>query len=266
MGKRIVSGVVIVALLVGMLVLQGVYLKVGVALIGLICQYEMLHTVRQSGTKTMDVPVYLCALAMFPAYYYFGAEGVLFALALTLMSLFILRTLDDRYDYKSVAYSALALLYPQLFMVFFYKITCVEDAHASLMMIVLSIVAASSSDTCAYFVGRAMGRKKLCPAISPNKTVEGAIGGLIGGTLLTGAAAWIFGETAVPLYGYFILGAFLAALSQFGDLAASLTKRFFGIKDFGKLIPGHGGMLDRVCSIIFVLPVTLLFFRLFYHI
>ena len=266
MGKRIISGIVIIGLLVAMLVLQGVYLKVGVVLIGLFCQYEMLHTIRQSGTKTMDLPVYLCALAMFPAYYYFGAEGVLFTYAITLMLLFMARTLCSRYDYKSVAYSALSLLYPQLFMVFFYKIVCVEDAHASLMMIVLSIVAASSSDTFAYFVGKAMGKRKLCPAISPNKTVEGAIGGLLGGTVLTGVAALIFGETAIPLYGYFLLGALLAALSQFGDLASSLTKRFFGVKDFGKLIPGHGGMLDRVCSIIFVLPVTLLFFRFFYGI
>jgi len=68
------------------------------------------------------------------------------------------------------------------------------------------------------------------------------------------------------LYVYFIFGMLLAALSQFGDLASSLTKRFFGVKDFGKLIPGHGGILDRVCSIIFVLPVTLLFFVLFYGI
>lgn len=87
MGKRIISGIVIVGLLVAMLLLQGVYLKVGVVLIGLLCQYEMLHTIRQSGTRTMDLPVYLCALVLFPAYYYFGAEGILFTYAITLMLL-----------------------------------------------------------------------------------------------------------------------------------------------------------------------------------
>ena len=263
MGKRIISGVVIVAMLVGLLILQGVYLKIGVVLIGLFCQYEMLHTIRQGGTKTMDVPVYAAALALFPAYYFWGASGVLYVYALALMALFMTRTLCDAYDYRSVAYSALSLLYPQLFMVFFYKIVCVADEAVSLRMIVFSIMAASSSDTFAYFVGRAMGKRKLCPAISPNKTVEGAVGGLLGGTVMTGLTALVFGETALPLYAYFLLGAVLAALSQFGDLASSLTKRFFGVKDFGKLIPGHGGMLDRVCSNIIVLQVSFLFFKLF---
>ena len=262
--KRIISGAEIVAVVAAFLVLQGVYLKVGVALIGLTCQYEMLQTIKNGGTKTMDIPVYIFTLALFPAYYFLGSNGVLVVYALTLMSLFMLRTLNDKYDYHSVAYSALSMLYPQLFMVFFYQVVCVGDAHISLMMILFSIVAASFSDTFAYFTGRFFGKNKLCPAISPNKTVEGAIGGLIGGTVGTGLVALIFGETVVPLYVYFIFGMLLAALSQFGDLASSLTKRFFGVKDFGKLIPGHGGILDRVCSIIFVLPVTLLFFVLFY--
>ena len=103
MGKRIISGVVIVAMLVGLLILQGVYLKIGVVLIGLFCQYEMLHTIRQGGTKTMDVPVYAAALALFPAYYFWGASGVLYVYALALMALFMTRTLCDAYDYRSVA-------------------------------------------------------------------------------------------------------------------------------------------------------------------
>ncbi len=266
MGKRIVSGVIIVGLLIVLLILQGIYLKIGVILIGLLCQVEMLHTIKKSGTKTMDLPIYLFTLALFPVCYYFGDSGILYVYTTTLMILFMMRTLCGKYNYKSVAYSVLSMLYPQLFMVFFYKIVCIEQTKISLIMIVLSIVAASSSDTFAYFVGKAIGKKKLCPEISPNKTVEGALGGLIGGTLLTGVAALLFKQTVVPVYGYFILGAVLAAFSQFGDLASSLTKRFFNVKDFGKIIPGHGGMLDRVCSIIFVLPVTFLFFKWFYGI
>ena len=102
------------------------------------------------------------------------------------------------------------------------------------------------TDTFAYFSGMLFGKRKLCPDISPKKTVAGAIGGTIFGTLAGVVVFWIF--KGMPLWGLIALP--LSIVSQLGDLAASVIKRHMGVKDYGKLFPGHGGMLDRLDSII----------------
>jgi phosphatidate cytidylyltransferase len=117
------------------------------------------------------------------------------------------------------------------------------------------------ADTAAYFVGRAWGRRKLAPAISPSKTWEGAWGGIagavayaiIGGTFLSGVGAW-------PVYA--VVAVVLAAISIVGDLFESAAKRQAGVKDSGALLPGHGGILDRVDSAAAVLPIAALLLAL----
>ncbi len=131
----------------------------------------------------------------------------------------------------------------------------------------LVFVGAFLTDTCAYFVGCLLGRHKLCPTISPKKTIEGAIGGLLGGGLSFVAYGVIvnhffpqaLGGKAFSLPMLFVLGLIAAFASEVGDLVASSIKRQFGIKDFGDLFPGHGGMLDRCDSIILVAPIIFLF-------
>ena len=115
------------------------------------------------------------------------------------------------------------------------------------------------SDTAAYFVGKAMGRTRMAPAISPGKTVEGALGGLLGGVL--GALAVRFaGLPALPLADAVGLGASVAALGMSGDLVESLFKRWAGVKDSGRIFPGHGGMLDRLDSLLFGAPLLYYYF------
>jgi len=128
-----------------------------------------------------------------------------------------------------------------------------EQGKAWIFFVMFLVMA---SDSCAYFSGMRFGRNKLYPAISPNKSVEGALGGLAGGVAAALLVrAWFFN----PSLGWFdavLLGVGLGAASQVGDLFESMLKRSFGVKDSGSLIPGHGGMLDRLDSLLFAYPLA----------
>jgi phosphatidate cytidylyltransferase len=125
------------------------------------------------------------------------------------------------------------------------------------MVLLLAIIMAS--DTFAFFVGHALGRHRLLPSVSPGKTVEGALGGLVGG--VAGAlVVRAIGMPSLPLVHAISLGAGVAALGIVGDLDESLLKRWAGVKDSGRLFPGHGGMLDRLDSLLFGAPVLYYYF------
>ncbi len=127
--------------------------------------------------------------------------------------------------------------------------------HLMLMdkyFIYMTFIIAFGSDTFAYFVGNLFGKNKLAPQISPNKTIEGAIGGVFGSILLVVLYSLVT-KTSSSI-NYAILGGLGSIISQTGDLIASKIKRLTGIKDYGFIMPGHGGILDRFDSIIFVAP------------
>ena len=127
-------------------------------------------------------------------------------------------------------------------------------APRGLAWVLVVVLVAWIGDSAAYLVGRAWGRRPLIPRVSPKKTVEGAVGGLAGSTLVGGLGVALFGLGVSPLIGA-IVGLALGAIGQVGDLAESLLKRQAGVKDSGSFIPGHGGALDRIDALLFVFPV-----------
>jgi phosphatidate cytidylyltransferase len=139
-------------------------------------------------------------------------------------------------------------------------------AHLSLLRnleygqqwVFLALVVAMAGDSAAYFVGSAIGKKKLYPAISPNKSVEGAIGGLAGSVVGAFIFKFMF-LSHVDNWVILVMAICLSALGQLGDLFESMLKRSFKVKDSGTIIPGHGGMLDRLDSLLFVFPATYYF-------
>ena len=151
--------------------------------------------------------------------------------------------------------------------------------YDAMFFILLILCFAWGGDTCAYFAGRAFGKHKLCPVVSPKKTVEGANGGVLGTmvfgviiTLVYSVAAnrmEAFTRTNIGVSMYVIialLGCVAAVLGIYGDLFASVVKRQCGIKDYGTIFPGHGGILDRFDSVMFIAPfVTMVITAVFYY-
>ena len=130
---------------------------------------------------------------------------------------------------------------------------------SGVFLILFAMFCAWMTDTFAYFSGKFLGKHKLCPNISPNKTVEGAVGGVVGATvmnliLFTVFDKFFFTVHTLVWWQIIIISVVLSVVSMFGDLSASIIKRNHGIKDFGKIFPGHGGVMDRIDSCLFVLP------------
>lgn len=156
------------------------------------------------------------------------------------------------------------LLYAPVMLSFLYLIR--EGWQLGIYLVWLVFLCSWGSDTCAYCVGILFGKHKMTPKLSPKKSIEGAVGGIAGAALLVGFYTYFvinrfsIGELQLHLGGAMCLGAVGAVLSMVGDLAASAVKRDHEIKDYGKLIPGHGGIMDRFDSVIIAAP--LIFFGL----
>jgi phosphatidate cytidylyltransferase len=186
--------------------------------------------------------------------------GVLLFLALAAGVIWARGT--QRKPLVSLAITVTGVIYPAL-VTYMYPIRYHDyaiDARAGTLLLMLPIALTWATDTGAYFVGRSMGRHKLIPSVSPAKTIEGAVGGVA----IAVIAAWLyvtfllrpFAQLSMLPVGLTVFAIIVSCVGQVGDLAESLFKRDAGVKDSSKLLPGHGGILDRFDSLLFVLPVA----------
>lgn len=162
-----------------------------------------------------------------------------------------------------VAITVFSLLYIPFMFSFIKLILAMENGRILIWYVFLG---AFASDTFAYLIGSKFGKTKLCPDISPKKTVEGSIGGILGVVVAYCILNFIAGKYFSMNIDYYIIiiaGVISGIAGQFGDLSASAIKRFCGVKDFGNLIPGHGGILDRFDSVLFVAPVIYIFLKVY---
>ncbi len=171
-----------------------------------------------------------------------------------------------KYTITDIAATIFGVIYIGLL---FGLIVSIRNFDNGLFWVILLFVCTWGSDTCAYFVGRAFGKVKLAPELSPKKTVEGSIGGVVGASIFALIYCLVMIKlgyvsfTVVQIFIIVLVACFAAVLSQIGDLAASSIKRNVGAKDFGKIFPGHGGVLDRFDSVLLTTPFIFVISYLF---
>ncbi len=186
-------------------------------------------------------------------------EFIYMLIVLFVMTLGAFTVLDNsRIKLSDVCASIFLVTYSVVFLMHLSFIRQLENGVAFLFM---PVIGAYITDTGAYFTGLSIGKHKLIPSVSPNKTVEGAIGGIVAsviGFVIYGAVMSAMGFSVNYLL-LVILAVICAIVAQFGDLTASVIKRNYSVKDFGHLIPGHGGMVDRVDSLMFTAPIVYYF-------
>ncbi len=187
----------------------------------------------------------------------FGPAGTIFVLLFGFMAMMFVYVFSfPKYEASQVMSAFFCLVYAPVMFSFVYM---TRQLPYGVYIVWMIFIASWICDTCAYVVGMTLGRHKLAPLLSPKKSVEGAVGGVLGSALVGALFGWLFVERVVPevsfTWGFALIGALGAVISQVGDLAASAIKRNHQIKDYGKLIPGHGGIMDRFDSVIFAAPM-----------
>lgn len=288
--KRIITGAGIFAVLIGMFAsrifwtteittLEGGDLTAGVvlfdavlALMAIVGTFEVVRAMDVKMLFIEKIIALIFPIIVFPIATFCGATYAFIVIAIYDMFTVALSVFAFKdATLESVGLTMLSVFYPTGLILPLVAVNLMSF-EASLLVFAVSPLC----DTMAYFVGSALRGKKLCPEISPNKTISGAIGGIAGGAI-GGVAVYFFSNwlySAGVLAGtaftvgalwadviiFIVAGALFAALTELGDLAESVIKRKLGIKDMGKLFPGHGGMMDRIDGLSFVSPVAALIF------
>jgi phosphatidate cytidylyltransferase len=260
--RRVLTAVVglpaVVAVLFLAPPLAGWALVAAAMLVGL---YEYYGLVRARQMRPMVVPGILLAAAFFVEIGYPDRLDVAWTpLAAMLLLASPLARRDSIEAVPSAAATALGSLYLGALGGCIAALLVIEPLAEGPWRFVMLLATIMVSDTFAFFVGRALGRRRLAPTISPGKTIEGALGGLVGG--IVGALA--VRTFAFPDVGWphaVVLGLAVAVAGMAGDLFESVLKRWAGVKDSGRLFPGHGGMLDRLDSLLFGAPVLYYYFQ-----
>lgn len=279
--KRAVTAIVLVGYAFAMLYLGTAvhygFLDALIMSFAFVGTYEMYHTFRKSEYKnSWGAPLLLC-VAIYPLWYFLGYKGILIALSLSICLALAVFTFKAEMELKDLLATIFSLIYPMALVSLAFALSR-EFPCGGTFAISFAIFLPVFSDTFAYLVGSTLGKRKLCPSISPKKTVAGAIGGLLGSVLCAVTFFLLFDLYAVIPVGYVtfsdsvavravvfvVLGIVGGVLAEIGDLAASRIKRTINIKDFGNIFPGHGGVLDRLDSIMFTLVMFFTAFTFMY--
>ena len=284
--KRIITAAILIILMSLGIWFQGWPLRVMLLASMLMSTSEMYRAFRRIGYDPVRWSGYVyCVLAVLAQAFYANLTGrvfasispAMFALIIGLLLAMTVIIFKGKVAFDSMVSTVFPMLYPGLFFSLIITLQDLDTRMASTLALILTFFIASVNDTFALFIGLRFGRHRLSPQISPRKSVEGAVAGLVSSVLFAMLVPWIAMRIAPshpqlqaqlaasplpPLWAFAILGLVAGGLSQIGDLVASLVKRHCGIKDFGTIFPGHGGMLDRMDGILFCGVACYVFFKI----
>lgn len=246
MKQRIITGLLLMAVVIPAAILGGYYFKGVLLAVLVISVYEMLHICSRPKIK---IYVYPIVLIFFLYGFLFDESGLFvssYAIMIYLIVLFIATIFDETLTVERTSY---IFTMGVLICVGLHILYEIREVYGFEYLLLLAF-ANYGSDTGAYFIGIFFGKHKLIPRLSPKKTVEGSFGGIVFGTLISvafGCYTGIIEQSPILIPACVVL----TITSQAGDLIFSAIKRHFGVKDFSNLLPGHGGILDRIDSILF---------------
>lgn len=259
---RLASGIVLVIIALLTMSLGGIPLAAILLAISLIAYRELskalLCATDDKKLNALEIVGMLGVAAYYAAVYFSDAEVFLLMciVAVFMAEMFLYVVTFPKYQAKQVVAAVFSFLYAPVMLSFVYL---TRECPQGIYMVWLILISSWGCDTCAYAVGKLIGKRKIFPVLSPKKSLEGCIGGVAGAALIGGCYGYFFVEKAFPEQTVMWIIAFICAvgavMSMVGDLAASAIKRNHDIKDYGTLIPGHGGIMDRFDSMIVTAPM-----------
>ena len=267
---RIISSVVGLLLLIGAVIISKETLAVAVFILAILGINEIYSAFSNAGYKPIKPIGYVLCFIILLIGFFNSIPDMTQVYRIALFGSFviflILYTLPvflyGKYSTVDVSVTLYGIFYV-IFLFMFIVLTRRLEYGSHFVWLIL--LGAWSTDTFGYFVGTKFGKKKLAPKLSPHKTVEGSVAGVIGSIIIIVLYGIVLQRYLVhiPYYHYIIIGALCGIISQVGDLVASATKRYTKIKDYGYIIPGHGGILDRFDSVLFTAPVVYFYIMFF---
>lgn len=261
---RTAVAVVLIAILLCVIWFGGWIEAIVLGLFTAVAIYEMRNIFRKKGLSPFVLPLTVMGLSMFIILYKFGLLYTFALAVLAFLAVVIERIMNHKRTNDDLVASLMLFVYPIIGLTSL-ALCGFEKDSLSRVALFCCFAGPIMADNAAYLVGSLIGKHKLCPSISPHKTIEGALAGLIGGAL-GGVLAYFVQK----LWGFdvemwkLILVCFIGGgIGQFGDLLSSTFKRWAGVKDFGTIFPGHGGVMDRIDSELTAAPLVFLFFSMF---
>lgn len=255
MRQRIITGVIAAAIFVPLVLVGGLPFTLLVYLLATVGVFELL---KMRKISLLSFPTFMSVLLIW-TFLFSETNGSLantifnHKVEVVLLAVLLLLTytvlIKNRFTFDDAGFVILATIY--IGMGFYYFIAIREE---QLSYVFLALFVTWASDSGAYFIGKSMGKRKLWPDISPNKTIEGSVGGIVCGVIVALLFAFLSPLTESPLH-LMVIGLVLSIFGQVGDLVESAFKRHYGVKDSGNILPGHGGVLDRTDSWLFVFPI-----------
>ena len=263
--KRITSGFIVgLALIVLLLIQNNIITGLMFTLIAIVAMHEYLGAISKVCKPIKWISYLSCALVLLPSFISSQqlTGSLIYAIPIILLILFahVIAT-DMKTSFKDMAYTLLGICYVPTFIMF---LTMIDKMQNGKILLGYIFIASWGTDVFAYCIGKRFGKHKFSK-VSPKKSIEGCVAGTIGATALALIYTFVLNNNFSFEYSYFVVGIsgiVLSLIGQIGDFSASCIKRYVDIKDYSNLLPGHGGMLDRIDSVLFIAPFAYMLFTL----